>query len=430
MTGMAVTRRTLLASTFAVAALTGGHVRATARTAQAYRGIRYASAERFGPAEVEPFREKLIRSERGPLPPQLPSRLAISMGAQAPLRQDEHCQVLSVFTPSRSGRRPVIVFIHGGAFVTGGGELPWYDGLRLATEQDVVVVPITYRLGALGCWLPDDSKKPSPALSDQIAALQWINDNIDRFGGDPTNVTIIGQSAGAASAMSLTDWGYGQKLFRRIVAMSGYRTRGDRSQLEKLSRMFDAALGDDPHTASVDKILQAQRNLPPPPSNGEPTWQIAAPEQPAAFNVDAVAGWTREDLAAHVLLAQQAKPTPGADLRPMREATKPLATRTQRFATEVAKTGRTAYLYSFDWNGPDTGLGNCHCIDLSFLFGDRAAWDAAPMLAGVNWDDHDRIGRAMRAQWAAFARTGDPNDARHARWVPVSEAATPVTSLF
>lgn len=429
MSGPAFTRRTLLASGAAIAILSSRAGAVGQVKAKAYRGIRYARAERFGQAHVEPFRESLIQPERGPLSPQLPSRLAISMGPQAALRQDEHCQVLSIFSPSRSGKRPVIVFIHGGAFVTGGGELPWYDGLKLAAEQDVVTVSITYRLGALGFWLPDGSGHMSPALSDQIVALTWVKRYIGKFGGDPDNVTVVGQSAGSASAMVLTDWGYGQKLFRRFVGMSGYRTQGERQKIEQLSRLFDRTLGEDPRTASIERLLQAQRTMPPPPSNGEPTWQFASPDRVHPFNVDVIVGSTREDLAAHLLLAQHKTPTLGADLTPMREASKALAARTRSFAGDVARAGRTAYVYSFDWDGPDTGLGNCHCIDLSFLFGDRSAWENAPMLAGVNWADHDRLGRAMRAQWAAFARTGNPNDAHSTKWTPVTASQVPVTSL-
>ncbi len=428
-----LTRRTALiagvAATFAAGCSrqTEQAAATPAGQALAFRNIRYGQAERFGQTELVPFTEDLIKTERGPISPQRPSRLAISMGPQSPNAQDEHCQVLSVFTPSREGSRPVLVFLHGGAFVSGGGELTWYDGDKMAAEQDIVVVPVTYRLGALGFWLPEGSTGLSPAFSDQVAALQWVQENIAKFGGDPTNVTLAGQSAGAGSARILTEWGYGQKLFHRIMPMSG--GGGDagttRAGLEAHSRRFDALLGADPRTASVEALLEAQTKLSTASATTPAGWRPAPPDQPAAINVDVVTGWTREDPSGHMLLAQGKTPTPGTPLEPFREAVKANAAATTAYARRAVEAGRTAYLYSFDWNGPDTGLGNCHCIDLAFLFGDRAAWEQAPMLAGVDWDEFDRMGRSMRAQWASFARSGSPG----AGWQPVTTQAAPVNSL-
>src|SRR3954466_15976830 len=99
---------------------------------RAYRNIRYAVAERFGPAEAVPFDGMVDDRERGPVSPQNPSRFDAIIGPPAPLAQSEDCQVRSGFTPRASGRRPVVVWFHGGASITGGGELPWYDGGRLA----------------------------------------------------------------------------------------------------------------------------------------------------------------------------------------------------------------------------------------------------------------------------------------------------------
>ena len=359
----------------------------------AFRGIRYGQAERYGAAELMPFTDSLIQAERGPLSPQNPSRLVISLGPQAPLRQDEHCQYLSVFTPSRSGRRPVLVFIHGGAFVTGGGELPWYDGDALAREQDIVVVSITYRLGALGFWRPEGAEGPSPATSDQAAALAWVKANIDRFGGDPDNVTISGQSAGAASTMVLSAWGYGN-LFKRIIFMSASRLNPDPTRAAASSREFDALLGEDPYKASVASILEAQKKTASPKPEG--FFRIAVPEKRAKFEADWMGGWTSDEISAHGLLAEGKTPEPGASLERFRPFTEKMAEDVKSLARDIAAMGRTSYNYSFEWKGPDTGLGNCHCIDLSFLFGDRKAWGPAPMLAGADWADHDRLARSMR----------------------------------
>lgn len=425
MSRLSLTRRSVVAASLASA---GWASAATQAKAGAYRSIRYARAERFEPAVLEPFSESLIQAQRGPIAPQLPSRLEISMGPQAPNRQDEHCQVLSVFTPSRSGKRPVLVFYHGGAYITGGGELPWYDGDSMAAENDIVVVSVTHRLGALGFWLPPGSKGLSPAFTDILASLQWIKANIAKFGGDPAAVTISGQSAGAATCIGLTDWGYGQTYFQRIVPQSGGALRMPRAEGEALSRQYDAILGVDPRKATVEQILQGQRNL-GVARNGDQGWRPVAPEKLAPINVDAVIGWASEDPAGHMLLAQGKRPTPGTPLEPFRESAKRMASGNTKYGQDVAAAGRTAFLYEFDWKGPDTGLGNCHCIDLAFLYGGRSAWAQAPMLAGVDWNEYERMGRSMRAQWGAFCRRGDPSVVGGPKWSPVTAAAAPVASL-
>ena len=426
-TGTLLTRRSFIVGTTAACVFGGAlssRLNAGNATAQTFRGIRYGRAERFGPAELIPFSEDLIQGERGPVSPQRPSRLAISLGPSPQNRQDEHCQVLSVFTPSREGKRPVLVFIHGGAFLTGGGEQAWYDGDRLAAEQDMVVVTISYRLGALGFWLPEDSTGLSPGYSDQVAALEWIQANIDRFGGDPANVTLCGQSAGAISARGLMDWGYGQKLFHRVIAQSGWSIQDNRPEAEAQSRRFDAILGSDPRAADYDALLDAQITL--ARQTAPPGWKPVAPEKISPINVDVLTGWTREDRSGQMILRARKKPVPGTPMAPFREATKAaMAVPTSAFAREVFAAGRTAYVYSFDWDGPDTGLGNTHCIELPFLLGDWEAWDEAPMIAGVTAEEYERMGRSLRAQWGAFCRTGTPGP----NWQPVTSDEVPINSI-
>ena len=130
-----------------------------------------------------------------------------------------------------------------------------------------------------------------------------------------------------------------------------------------------------------------------------------------------------------VLLAEGRKPIPGTSLQSFRDATRPMREELTAYARDAAAAGQKAYLYSFDWNGPDTGLGNCHCIDLAFLYGDWEAWKNAPMLAGVDRREYERMGRRMRAQWAQFARFGQPTIADGAKWAPVTTAIAPVASL-
>jgi len=146
--------------------------------------------------------------------------------------------------------------------------------------------------------------------------------------------------------------------------------------------------------------------------------------------VPIVCGWTREDASPFMLIEQHKTPDPNADMAPFREATESgmFEKGARSLVQRVIAAGQRAYLFQFAWNGPKTGLGDCHTIELPFLLGDRAAWQAAPMLKGADWGDIERLGRSMRSQWASFARSGDPSD-RNMRWQPSSKASQPVNIL-
>ncbi len=141
--------------------------------------------------------------------------------------QSEDCLHLNVWTPSTAGSpRPVMVWIHGGAFTLGSGSTPSTDPATLAAQHDVVVVSINYRLGALGFlnltpFLPNDGLTPNPGLLDQIAALRWVQENVGAFGGDPANVTVFGVSAGAMCIGALLAAPTAAGLFRRAICQSG-----------------------------------------------------------------------------------------------------------------------------------------------------------------------------------------------------------------
>ena len=379
-----------------------------------FRNIRYARARRFEQPEVLPW-DGVRNTERGPLCPQAPSRLALVQGPLAPLAMDEHCQVLSVFTPATQGKRPVMVFFHGGAFVSGGGELPWHDGDKLAAEQDVVMVSVTYRLGVFGYFQPSGGADPSPGMGDQVASLQWIKANIASFGGDPDNVTVFGQSAGGASIDTMLAWGHGGKLFERAILQSGTNALAlTRAEVDKTSQQFVAELGHDPQGASVDDLLAAQGRLARKLNRLIP-WSAVLPETPTGSAVDVIAGWCRDDALPFVLLQKNEKAVPGTEARYLDE-TREMNTLlweggSRTLAREITEKGRRACLYRFDWKAPASGLGACHCIELPFLLGSQEAWRAAPALAGADWAEIESIGKRMRKIWADFARGGHTDTA-------------------
>jgi para-nitrobenzyl esterase len=197
----------------------------------AFRGVPYAAPpvgeRRFIAAQsVQGWSGLRDATRHGPIAPQLPSRLRVAMGDfERP--HDEDCLTLTICTPAADAKaRPVLVWLHGGAWISGAGSLDWYDGAHLARDGDVVVVGVNYRLGALGWLHRPGIVDVEPGTSDMIAALNWVRDHIAAFGGDPRCVTVMGQSAGATSIGRLLTLPEARPLFHRAIMQSGGFGRG------------------------------------------------------------------------------------------------------------------------------------------------------------------------------------------------------------
>jgi para-nitrobenzyl esterase len=191
-----------------------------------WRGVPYAQQpvgeRRFAaPAPLSPWTGVREAVEHGPLPPQ--SRSMAARDRNDPKTRDEACLTVTVWSPNPSGSLPVMVWIPGGAFLNGAGQLRLYDGSQLAANGDVVVVNVTYRVGVFGGFdLGDlgDGFDDNLCLRDQIAALTWVRDNIAAFGGDAGRVTVFGESAGATSVLALLASPAADGLFTRAIAQS------------------------------------------------------------------------------------------------------------------------------------------------------------------------------------------------------------------
>ncbi|MFI9627896.1 carboxylesterase family protein [Streptomyces sp. NPDC052042] len=377
--------------------------------------IRYAVAERFG--RPRPAAGHDTRPSSGEICPQPPSRLDAVMGPPLDRRpQGEDCLNLTVTTPARDDRaRPVMVWFHGGGFSSGGGLMDWYDGGALAAEGDVVVVSVNYRLGALGYLCLDGVSEGNLGLYDQVEALRWVHRHIAGYGGDRTDVTVFGQSAGALSIRLLMELPEARGLFRRAILQSAplailARPREEATALGRIfaERLAVHAPGADPRTAAPAALLAAQRDTalahrarstlePPFGPVGTPGGALDA----GARDLDVLYGWNADDMTAFPDEPNEDGDPAGPTRRMYEE---PLTALGQR----LARAGARVHAYRLDWRPAGSPYGATHCLELPLLLGARAAWRNSPMLGEADWDEVDELGRAVRAAWAAFARTGRP----------------------
>lgn len=235
-----------------------------------FLGIRYAMPPvgelRFMPPEIPKAWEDTVNAlSYSPIALQVPS----STQEVSFKPQKEDCLSLNIWTTDINRKKPVMVFIHGGAFLIGGTNTPLYNGNNMATEGDVVIVTIQYRLGVLG-WLDlsqfGEKYKHSANLGllDQRAALKWVKENIASFGGDPDNITIFGESAGSISVTCHLLTPYAGDLFHKAIAQSGtFYLNRKKSMAENFTKEFmkmaKANSVEDLRKLNMDQIIQLQK---------------------------------------------------------------------------------------------------------------------------------------------------------------------------
>ena len=413
----------------------------------------------------------------------------------AEAKQSQDCLYLNVWTPAMDGRRrPVMVWIHGGAFILGSGSAGLYDGSQLARSGDVVVVTINYRLGALGFLNLNEifpgKAAANPGMLDQIAALEWVRDNIDGFGGDPENVTIFGESAGGMSVGTLLGIPAARGLFHRAILQSGaahnVSTPAQATRVaETFLELFGGANLSLLERAPVSAVLAAQRKttmhlgielgtLPWQPSvDGE-----LIPEQPMdaianghARRVPVMVGSNRDEWKLFMLADTSARSLSEDSLRrrlaralPDREEQgRPLAQHAlehyqaalaggrhpvtptdiweafqsdrifhypaMRVAEEhcVHETKTWSYLFGYSPPAMRQRMGACHGLDIPFVFGTLRDPALRPLTAFA--PQARRLSEQMQRSWVAFARSGDPRHDELPEW-PRFEAEKAPTMLF
>jgi len=467
-----------------------------------FRGIPYArppQGELRLRAPLPPVPWSGVREAKafGASAPQTPGRLAALLGSPTETYRED-CLYLNVWTPrADAARRPVLVWLHGGAFMTGSGSQPIYRGARLAQRGDAVVVTLNYRLGALGFLdLPGLAREAEVAsanfgLLDQLAALAWVRENIAAFGGDPANITLFGESAGAMSVGTLLGTPRARGLFSRAILQSGAASNVyDREDALRVAETFMKELGlaaedvDGLRARPLEAVLAAQDRavaqllgvvpqLPfQPVVDGDvlPRSPLAAIAEGLSREVSVLIGTNLEEqklysptdpkaqsLDEEGLLrrCRRALPAPGPDGRPRgehaiqryraaREGRYDVSPRELWYAIETDRWFRipatrlaeqhaahqpATYAYLFTWKSPALGgmLGSCHALEIPFVWG---CVDDRLVQRFVG--DHPAaagISRRMQDAWLAFARTGDPGSPELGNW-PRYESGRRATMLL
>jgi para-nitrobenzyl esterase len=396
-------------------------------------GIPYATAGRFQPPVPVPDRSGTFAATslapacpQGPVP-FLDDILGTRYGE---LPGSEDCQNLSITMPADIGaneRLPVMVWIHGGSYTTGSGDLAIFDPAVLVAGNRVIVVGVTYRLGLFGFLATRSGRPANLGLLDQLEAFRWVQRNIAAFGGDPGRVTAFGQSAGGDAIAHLMAAPEAPSLFQRAIIQSAPLgiSRGREKMNHAMGIAAEAVTEETPAmdvVAAEDRVSQVARKyglmaaMPfgtqyghaPLPSEAEieDAWNATAPD------IEVLIGHTADEarlfLPRNPLVSRLGK-VPGIGSAATRalnwavtEAVYGRAAR--KFARRHTRAGGKAHSYVISWGAPGNYYRAAHTVDLPLLFGNRRTWAAAGLLTGATWDEVDAVGRELRSLWAAFAR--------------------------
>ncbi len=387
----------------------------------------------------------------------------------------EDCLKLNIWTPAvkDGGKRTVLVSYHGGGFTTGSGNLGVYDGEPLARFGDVVVVTVNHRLGALGytdlsaLGGPEFAYSGVAGMMDCIAALEWVRDNIENFGGNPRSVMIFGQSGGGAKTSTLLSMPSAKGLFQRAAVQSGSTIRLTHHEAAtKTAEELLTALGLDKSKLSelpnvpFEKIVAAQKAAGPvvdgkiiPRDPFDPAAPEAAADIPMIIGTEledaglrmrdwdlteaGLKTWIEENAKGHAdqVLMTYRKAYPNATpflIKAMIASDRAVRHNASLQAERKAAQGKApAYLYRWDWPSPAYGgkFGAIHGTDVSMAFHNPDAHISLTTPESKPTPEAKMMAERLGSVWVAFAKTGDPNNKQIPHW-PAYNTSTRPTMIF
>ena len=373
-----------------------------------FRGVKYATAERFRkPVEVTAYASAFDATKQGVCCPQMRAfwneehrfyYREFRRGMKFSYSED--CLILDIRAPEKAEKAPVIVFIHGGSFTGGSVNEPQFDGSAYA-KKGVVFVAINYRLNVFGFFADGEHSRGGLGLLDQYAAIEWVRRNIEAFGGDPDNITLMGQSAGAMSIQTLISSPKLKGKIKRAVMLSGGGKRGVLLPLGK------------PHPRYWKKLIKAAGA-----NSYEEFAALPAERVWTAWKTKHVVGkalFTKPVLDGDLVVSKNCDAdipiifgTVKKDLLP------PVLNHMARaFARRQKKRGVPCFVFSFRRLLPPDGA-SFHSCDLWYALGSLGR-------SSRPFTDADRaLSDEMVDRFAAFAASGDPNTAKAGGWKPYS----------
>ena len=393
--------------------------------------------------------------------PQTPGSLDWLLGpALMEMPQSEDAFQINIWAPEGAQDAPVLVYLPGGAFISGAGTVRWYDGERLAREGGCMVVTVNYRLGALAFAAGRDGARNLP-VGDILQALRWVRRNIADFGGDPEDITLAGQSAGAFYAYLLSQLPEAEGLFNRTALLSlAWQPPLTSTEYAERCTLFGQSLGEAKsevqdtglETVPVDALLQAQGAVSKAYAGRGLGFMPAAGDEVPADLFDFAAAVRRMHVSSLLLSTTQdeaaafLKPLPVAAVGPeqltgfvaahFKDVAATLGWLDQALpgetdhaklveamtlhqfrltAVELAEHATAAGIATtvarFDVGSPLEGARSAHCFDVPFVFGNRHQWHDAPMLNGVADEVFESAGGELRSLLLGFVSEGSARTA-------------------
>jgi len=401
------------------------------------KNIKYAFSERYKKpvALSETSQFGMQELEKTPVCPQSMSPLIDRMIEKIDVekyRITESPQYLTITLPETSDEKskfPVIVWIHGGSYEIGGGSVPTSNPNVWVKEQNIIFVSVTYRLGMFGFLGGYDERPANLGFYDLLEALKWIQTNISSFGGNPSQITLLGQSSGGDAIAQLLSLEEAKGLFKRVIIQSA--PLGLRFRREKMSAFYSEATKSVKYSKDVLAMAEFQNKVAPkinkfgkkalmpfgvqygfPPF--APESQIESLWKKQAKNVDVLVGYNADETALYLKTWESAtrfkkhRWTRNILDKAVRYSTENIYGKPSReFAQLFANAGSKVYHFKLKAFSTIHDLGASHCIDLPLLFADRKAWLHAELLKEISWDEVFETGKILRKVWADFARFGE-----------------------
>ena len=398
------------------------------------KSIRYANSTRFQKPEAVADSEDWINlPSKTPVAPQNTFEFLDRMIQKTEAENflvEENNQFLSIYKPMglQNEKLPILVWIHGGSYEIGCGDIPTSDPSSWVKEQNIIVVAVSYRLGYFGFLGGTEERPANLGLLDMLEALKWIQKNADNFGGDSSNVTMLGQSSGGDAIAHLMLVKDSEKLFKRAIIQSA--PLGLRLNREKMVAQFLNKTRKYSSVKNGEEVIKFEVKKRPsvlkyglkaampygtqyghfPLCSEKESWDLWKKKAPY---FDVLIGYNEDETAFYIKTQPKLRSYSNRDFgkrmldKAVRWSTdKIYAFPTERFAKNWKSGGGNCHLFKLKSTIENHTIGAGHCFDLPLLFGNKNVWEGAGILNDLTWNFVEENGIKLRAIWVGFIKNG------------------------